>query len=109
MCAKKEVLHLVDSIQQNQNMRDAVILVHGDHGARIGFKQRCKQCVFERSPKVKPKRDWRKTFVAIKIPGVEGRVIKTPVRLDKLYKHLLDTNFTRLDSSEVQRTHDSPY
>ncbi len=102
-CAAQDVFTMVDALQQNKAMSDAVILVHSDHGARIDMMDS------EPHKKGLTQRDWRGSFIAIKIPDMQGRVVDTPVRLDALYANLLEHNFRTLDIDKLKPDSDSPY
>jgi hypothetical protein len=54
-------------------------------------------------------RDMRGSFIALKIPAMEGRLIDTPVRLDKLYQNLIDNHFQNIELDKLGPLPDSPY
>lgn len=93
-CAKREVFNLVGSLLKNEKMTDAVILVHGDHGARLNKRS---------------KLSMRGSFLAIKIPGIAGMIIDTPVRLDTFYANLLANNFEVFEPDKLTPGTDLPY
>lgn len=93
-CAKREVFNLVDALKHNEKMADAIILVHGDHGAKHNKRSELSM---------------RGSFLAIRIPGIRGRVIDTPVRLDTFYAHLLANDFQFFESDRLTPGPDSPY
>ncbi len=93
-CAKQSVFELVDRIRQNPKLKDAVILVHGDHGSKVWWANR-----FTR----------RASFLAIHIPGKPGARIDQPVRLDAFYANLLKNNFADFRMDDIKSYPDSPY
>ena len=96
-CAAKDIFAMLDAFKTHPELSDAVILAHSDHGSRIILKG-------HEDPK-----DWRGSFIALRMPGMKARVIDTPVRLDRLYKNLLENNFTKLDLDQLGPLEDSPY
>lgn len=107
-CASRDVFALAESLERRDAMSDTVILVHSDHGSRIVIRdyETTNPPGYGQSDAA---RDWRGSFIAVRIPGVEGRVIDTPVRLDKLYANLLDHDFRALDFEKLRPLEDSPY
>lgn len=93
-CSKKHVFHLVDKLEESPALKDAVIIVHGDHGVRL-----------DKTSDV----SMYGSFLAVKIPGVEARIIDFPVRLDRFYKNLLENDFKTFNVREMLPSKDSPY
>ncbi len=54
-------------------------------------------------------RDRYGSFIAIRIPGMAGRLVDTPVRLDTFYTNLLENHFQTLDFAKLRPLADSPY
>jgi hypothetical protein len=96
-CAASDIFALMESIKKRSELSDAVILLHSDHGSRIIQSGQPSQ------------RDWRGSFIAVRIPGMEGRIVDTPVRLDRFYNNLLENNFKKLDIEKLHPLEDSPY
>jgi hypothetical protein len=53
--------------------------------------------------------DWRGAFFAVRIPGVPGRLVERPARIDLIYQALLSNDFRTLDPKSIPKTGDSPY
>lgn len=107
-CVASDVFRLEDVIDKKKETANAVIFVHGDHGARIAIDD-LKPFTHGEYTKEEHERDWRGTFGAIRIPGVPGRVIDKPVHLIALYRMLVDNDFTAVDMDKLETGDDSPY
>ena len=94
LCSQKTISRLLDFIKKNHKLDDAVILVHGDHGSRIEPRK---------------KLSMRGSFLAIRIPGMDGGIIDIPVRLDYLYQNLLENDFQNFNLDKIPAATDSPY
>lgn len=107
-CAAHDILAMVASLARNSKLADSVILIHSDHGSRIAIRdyEKSKPPGYDRATF---ERDYRGSFLAIKIPGMEGGVIDTPVRLDAFYNNLLANRFQKFDLDAIEQSEDSPY
>lgn len=93
-CVQRDVFALLDrALANNPNLQDAVLLIHGDHGSRIASPLNKGMRYNQQA------RDMLGTFFAVRIPGISGRIIDTPVRIDRIYDHLLQRDFRTLDQS----------
>ncbi len=107
-CAALDVFKLTDALSKREETSNATIFVHSDHGARIRVEDywNYKNPLYEKEDY---ERDMRGSFIAVKIAGMEGRVIDTPVRLDKVYYNLIVNQFKSLDFDKLTPFKDSPY
>lgn len=103
-CAKNEIMNLMHALASRKEMSDAVVLIHSDHGSRIAARP-----VKNYYTAKDYKRDMRGSFIALRIPGIPGRVIDTPVRLDTLYMNLMENQFRTIDLEKLKPLKDSPY
>lgn len=108
VCTAHEIFKLTDILDKKQKIADTVVLVHSDHGSRIAIEnyQKIKPAGYTKS---NYEQDWRGSFIAIRIPSMNGRIIDEPVRLDAFYKNLMENNFQKLDIEKLTRMSDSPY
>lgn len=92
-CAQQDIFLMLDALEKRKETADAVVFLHSDHGTRMS----------------KSKIDMRGSFIALKIPGMEGGVIDVPVRLDALYNNLIENNFKTFDLKKIPPDKYSPY
>ena len=107
-CATNDVFELTDALGKREETADSTIFIHSDHGARIKPIDfwKYKNSGYDQT---NAERDMRGSFIAVKIAGMEGRVIDTPVRLDKVYYNLIINQFKSLDFDKLVPFKDSPY
>jgi len=109
VCVASDMQKLFQVINQRRELADATIIIHGDHGARIGIRNLQETWPEGYTAAIKEV-DGRGTFLAIRIPGVlEGGVIETPVRFDEVYHQLAKNDFRDLDIARLKPGPDSPY
>lgn len=99
-CAARDIRRLDAAIRANSALRDAIIMVHSDHGSRISIENRAALSDQEYDDHAY-ERDWRGAFFAVKIPGLAGRAIDRPVRVDMLYDRLIRSDFRGLDFDSI--------
>ncbi len=108
LCASHDVMHIVKALDSQPHMRDAMIIIHGDHGARIETKSAAVRTELGQD-RAALNRDQLGTFLAIRDGQKPGSVIEDDVRIDAVFKALVDSDFEGLDLSRVRRHPDSPY
>ena len=109
VCLASDIKKLINAISKSKELSDATIIIHGDHGARVGIKNYEGAMPRGYSAAIK-EIDTRGSFLAVHIPGVmEGGVVDTPVRLDKVYRALAKEHFKSLDLKSLKPGPDSPY
>jgi hypothetical protein len=104
-CASRTFLDGVDLLNQQPSWQNMTVLVHGDHGSRIGLED-LSIPIAESSSKIQ-KLDAYSNFLAIRLPGsAKGRVINEPVRIDDIFDQLIMNDFNGIDLSLLpQRRH----
>lgn len=109
-CVGSDVFRLVDNIVSQPELKDTVILVQSDHGSRIRLEDAAGKR--EGYTMADYERDWRGALLAIKMPGIPGHVVTTPVSVDGLYNRLLRSRFRTIDFNAPATQEDlrsSPY
>jgi hypothetical protein len=94
-CAQRTLLDFLNTIDTNPALRDATIIVHGDHGSRIGLPRR--QWETEGGSPEQHERDYHGTFLAVRTPGVLGGRRADVVTIGDIYGRLVASNFTSTD------------
>jgi hypothetical protein len=108
LCATSDIEKLVAALENHPKLRDAVIIVHGDHGSRLtvdnpkhleaaGYTESMRQI------------DQRGTFMAVRLPRKSGATVYEDLRIDAIFAALVASGFSSLDVNTIQRRPDSPY
>ena len=107
LCASYDVMDIVKEIDRNPDIKDALIIIHGDHGSRIGpgASGRAELGYDEANRQ----RDQRGTFLAIRDGQKPASVVADDVRIDAVFEALVEADFESLDLTRVRRYSDSPY
>jgi len=109
LCLTSDIGRFIDKIDRNPALRDATVIIHGDHGARISIPD-YKDRNLDGYGKSEFERDMRGTFFAVRIPGVlKGQALDMPVRIDDLFRRLVVADFRSLDVDSLQAKADTPY
>ncbi len=88
-CTHARVMDIIDRAQETRPGREAIFIIHGDHGSRIWF-HRTKSQRTENQPEM------LETFLAVKMPGMEAREVTDPVNLQETFARLIDDLVGRL-------------
>lgn len=97
-CTSRTFLDGVDLLKQQPSWSNMTVLVHGDHGSRIGLED-LSIPIGESSSEIQ-KLDAYSTFLAIRLPGsTKGRIINEPVRIDDIFNQLIMNDFNGIDLS----------
>lgn len=96
-CTARIVRHMMDAVQANPALRDAVIILHGDHGARIGLPEGILSALAYTAADYR--NDWLATFAAVRIPNETGGTDENPSTLRDIFQSLVDADFTSLPRS----------
>ena len=64
LCTQAYVDRILRAIDGNTNLRDAVVIIHGDHGSRIGYNDR-DHWIEEGGSIGEFERDWRAALLAV--------------------------------------------
>jgi hypothetical protein len=91
-CAQQHIARLLSAVETNPNLRDAVIVVQGDHGSRTAYQSR-DLWVREGGTIGTWERHWRAALFAVKFPGASGQTFSEPVAIHDLLGQLVDANF----------------
>jgi hypothetical protein len=108
LCASRDVMDIVKALDRQPYLRDAMIIIHGDHGSRITAETASARAEL-RYDEAARQRDRRGTFLAIRDGQKPGSLIQDDVRIDAVFEALVESDFESLDLSRVRRHPDSPY
>jgi len=108
LCASIDVMYIVKALDSQPHMRDAMIIIHGDHGSRILTKSDAVAAELQLDDAARA-RDQRGTFLAIRDGQKPGAVIEDEVRVDAVFEALVKNDFQGLDLGRVRRYPGSPY
>ncbi len=106
-CAAQSAFRLIDGLMARPDMADTVFLIHSDHGSRLAIRdpKKHKEGVYDKRDY---ERDMRGSFIALKIPGMEGGIVDQPVRLDYLFNQLVRNDFRSFNLKKL-KPKGSPY
>jgi hypothetical protein len=108
-CVARMMSRLVAAIDSRPELKGSTIILHGDHGSRIVTADR-KQPPGPTSDDRQAERDWRGTLLAIRIHShLSSKVIETPVRVDQVFKTLVENDFREVPLEALGPLEDSPY
>lgn len=108
LCASIDVMYIVKALDSQPHMRDALIIIHGDHGARILTRSDAVRAELKQDDAARA-RDQRGTFLAIRDGQKPGAVVDDDLRVDAVFEALVAGDFTGLNVGKVRRYPDSPY
>lgn len=108
LCASIDMMYIVKALDSQPHMRDALIIIHGDHGSRILTQNDAVRAELKQDDAVRA-RDQRGTFLAIRDGQKPGAMINDDLRVDAVFESLVAGDFTSLDIRKVRRYRDSPY
>lgn len=100
-CLQTRLIGMLDRILALPAYRDAVVLLHGDHGSRIAFRDKQAWLNLGRSS-AEFERDWRASFIAVRMPGSAGRRVETPTNISEVFHRLVATDFDSFDPGALQ-------
>jgi hypothetical protein len=102
LCTQQRIASVLSAVAANPRLKDAVVIVHGDHGARIGFRDdelerwlRLGRTVGEFE------RDWRAAAFAVRMPNLPAGRVKEPAAIHDLLAHIAARGFADLDSAAL--------
>lgn len=99
-CLHSRLLAMLDGLRATPAFRDATVIIHGDHGSRIAFRDKDAWLKLGRS-EAEFERDWRATFVAVQLPGGTGTRIGKPANVAEVFRLLVETDFTRMPIEDL--------
>ena len=107
-CTQRVIARLVDSATANPALKDAIILVHGDHGSRIALADRngLDKLGYD---KWAYEMDQRGTLLAIRAPHLAIESVSAVVRLDDVLRALWVSDFASYDDAFTVTRNDQPY
>ena len=75
-CTHTRMMEIIDRVIASDAGRNAIIMVHGDHGARLTWE----------GAKEQDPADMLETFLAIRAPGTSGKALSEQVNLQRTFK-----------------------
>ena len=102
VCMQHKLDEAFSAIRSNPELHDAVIILHGDHGARIsvGNGKGMENDGYDEAAYL---RDRYAAFFAVKIFGKLGRKIDDPIAIHDLFGELVRADFSDLNISNIER------
>jgi hypothetical protein len=90
-CALREFENLLATLEALPGFKDAVIIVHGDHGSRITITR----LMYEHFDRLTSRdlRDSFSTLFAVRAPGVPAGVDSTRASIQELFSYLVESDF----------------
>ncbi len=88
-CTHRRILAIIDRVRRTPRGRDAIFMIHGDHGSRISFYDTATRDRLDGA-------DMLATFLAVKMPGAEGGRVSEPVNLQEAFARSIDDLVARL-------------
>lgn len=102
MCTQQHIERVLAAVQSNPRLRDAVVIVHGDHGSRIGFREdEFERWLREGGTAGEFERDWRAAFFAVRFPDAPGKRVGRPAAIHDVLEQLAARHFTGLDAAAL--------
>lgn len=104
LCANETVLSLVAALDRNPATKDAIVIIHGDHGSRITMKR-----AEGAAHGYTEQREWldqHATFLAIRWPDKMPRIEPEAIRIDAALAALVEHDFQRSGINAVRRYDD---
>jgi len=92
-CSLKHVSEILDHVAQNPELKNAIVLIHGDHGSRISVNK-----IDDRTDVDLSNEDLLDNFptlFAVRHPDIKPGIDNKPVALDSLLRHYLKEMDTR--------------
>ena len=92
LCASQKIVDVTNTVRGNPKLADSIIVVHSDHGNRVGLKS-----LDPSSPKYKDdqeKRDLFGAFLAVNWPDRDGSIDNNVVRIDRFFASLVYSDFS---------------
>lgn len=102
-CTRLKLERLLAAIETNPYLHDAVVLFHGDHGARIAIEDRSALAGIGYT-EADYLRDWHAAFFAVRLPGRTGRLVTTPHAIHDLFATLIQNDFASLPTATLPRS-----
>jgi len=89
VCTQRKLAELFDAMREAEVYRDAVIIIHGDHGSRIGMGPM--RAALE--PRIRPRDyvDSFSTLLAIKAPGITPTYDRRFLPMDSIFARYIRT------------------
>lgn len=109
-CTQRVIARLVSAVDSNPSLTDAIIMIHGDHGARIALKPVERANIPESGyDDTSFQLDQRATLFALRQPGRKSQSEWRPVRLDALIQALWASEFASSEAAFAREPTESPY
>jgi len=99
-CTLTLVDQLLGAIDRNPSLRDATVILHGDHGSRIGMKD-WKKYAAEGYSEQASLLDWHATLFAVRFADRKARTVDRPISLPDAMDHLVKQDFTTFDDAKL--------
>jgi hypothetical protein len=91
---------MLAAIDANPRLKDATVMLHGDHGSRIGMKN-WEKYVTDGYTKATSLVDWHATLLAIRFPDRKARNFDRPVAIHDVMEQMRRNDFSFLLESEI--------
>lgn len=82
-CTMNRLLAALQGLDQSREGRRAIVMIHGDHGARITIDQEDDQSHAHDA-------DMRQTIFALRVPGTQGTIDRTATVLQDVFASTID-------------------
>jgi Sulfatase len=102
LCMQHKLAEAFAAIRSNPELHDAVIILHGDHGARIsvGNGKGMENDGYDEAAFL---RDRYAAFFAVKIFGKPGSKVDDPIAIHDLFGELVRAEFSDLNIDNIER------
>ncbi|MEM8837771.1 MAG: hypothetical protein AAGE89_06740 [Pseudomonadota bacterium] len=95
---------LISAIDANPKLHDTTIIIHGDHGPRIGFwpqdiTEEVRASGYTQSRYLK---DFLSTSFAVRLPDGKTQTFSNPIGIHQIYQKLYQSDFQHLDVDDVK-------
>jgi hypothetical protein len=98
MCTQRHIARVLAALETNPRLRDAVVIIHGDHGARISYRDaEFRRWLDEGGTPGEFERDWRAAFFAVRFPDTPGKDVMRPAAIHDALADLVSRDFRSLD------------
>jgi len=91
LCLQSRLLSVIDGVLANPELADTVIILHGDHGSRIGSLG--PEEWSRLGTREEYEHDWRASFLGVRVPGVSGRHVHKVTDAVEAYGQMVESDF----------------
>jgi hypothetical protein len=102
-CTRVKLGRLLEAVETNPALRDAVVVLHGDHGTRIAIEDRA-ALADSGYTEAHYLRDWHAAFFAVRLPARNGQLVTEPNAVHDLFASLIANDFTSLPTTGIARS-----